>query len=207
VTPRSITLTRCFALATAVVLLAACTPTPPPSSEPPATSSASGAAPATSVAPSAPAGGQDVVAVGEDDGAFNILLFPRSICACNSLIFSTLFQLNDAGNAVQGDLVDHWDTQRDGLGYTLYLRSSAVWHDGQPVTADDVVFSFDVLRDPKNADQTDDLSKRLQRICADIEHAGVLVQRHQHAKAGPHARGHSFHGCVEFHLGAVRPHR
>jgi peptide/nickel transport system substrate-binding protein len=97
---------------------------------------------------------QIVLAVGKDDGAFNILLFPRSICACNSLIYSTLFVLNDAGTGVQGDLVDHWDSQPDGLGYSLYLRPNAVWHDGQPVTADDVVFSFDALRDPKNATTT-----------------------------------------------------
>jgi peptide/nickel transport system substrate-binding protein len=97
---------------------------------------------------------QIVLAVGKDDGAFNILLFPRSICACNSLIYSTLFVLNDAGTGVQGDLVDHWDSQPDGLGYSLYLRPNAVWHNGQPVTADDVVFSFDALRDPKNATTT-----------------------------------------------------
>jgi peptide/nickel transport system substrate-binding protein len=149
--PRTARLTRSFVQATAALLLAACgLPSPAaPVAQPP-----SAAAPPVSTSPPAAAEKQVVLAVGKDDGAFNILLFPRSICACNSLIYGTLFQLNDDGTGVQGDLVDHWDTQPDGLGYTLYLRQNAVWHDGQPVTADDVVFSFDALRDPKNATTT-----------------------------------------------------
>src|SRR5262249_28323369 len=97
-------------LGAALVLLVACGPTAPASPAP----NTAGAAPP---APASTAANQVVLAVGKDDGAFNILLFPRSICACNSLIFSTLMVLNDAGDGVQGDLVDHWDTQPDGLGY------------------------------------------------------------------------------------------
>lgn len=40
-------------------------------------------------------------------------------------------------------LADYWDVSADGLTYTFHINKDAMWHDGQPVTADDVVFSFD----------------------------------------------------------------
>ena len=57
-----------------------------------------------------------------------------------------------------------------------------------------------------HVDQTDDLRQSLQRVRADIQHARVFVQRHQHAKAGPHARRDGCHRGVQFHPGPVRPH-
>lgn len=41
------------------------------------------------------------------------------------------------------DLADYFELAEDGLTYTFYLNANATWHDGQPVTAEDVVFSFD----------------------------------------------------------------
>ena len=40
-------------------------------------------------------------------------------------------------------LADYWERSDDGLTYTFHLNQAATWHDGQPVTADDVVFSFE----------------------------------------------------------------
>lgn len=36
-----------------------------------------------------------------------------------------------------------WDFSDDGLGLTFHLRRDLVWSDGQPVTADDVVFTWE----------------------------------------------------------------
>ena len=41
------------------------------------------------------------------------------------------------------DLADYWDMTPDGLTFTFYLNKNATWHDGNPVTAADVVFSLD----------------------------------------------------------------
>src|SRR5690606_20234497 len=38
----------------------------------------------------------------------------------------------------------------NGLTYTIKLRDGAVFHDGSPVTAEDVVFSFDRVIDPES---------------------------------------------------------
>lgn len=49
-------------------------------------------------------------------------------------------------NTVQPGIAERWEV--DGLQYTFYLRD-AVWEDGQPVTADDFVYSFRRLLDPE----------------------------------------------------------
>jgi peptide/nickel transport system substrate-binding protein len=42
-------------------------------------------------------------------------------------------------------LADTWQQSPDGLTWTYHIRSGATWQDGQPVTADDVVFSYTYL--------------------------------------------------------------
>ena len=44
---------------------------------------------------------------------------------------------------IRGDLATSWDIQDGGQTYVFYLNENATWHDGKPVTADDVVFSMD----------------------------------------------------------------
>jgi len=40
-------------------------------------------------------------------------------------------------------LADSWEIADDGVTYTFHLHEGVKWHDGEPFTADDVVFSFD----------------------------------------------------------------
>ncbi|MGA2285796.1 MAG: peptide ABC transporter substrate-binding protein [Dehalococcoidia bacterium] len=64
-----------------------------------------------------------------------------------ALIFSGLTRLGPDGT-VQPDLAESWDISGDGLTYTFHLRQGVTWHDGEPFTADDVIFTYDALRDP-----------------------------------------------------------
>jgi peptide/nickel transport system substrate-binding protein len=48
------------------------------------------------------------------------------------------------GTPVPG-LADYWELADDGVTYTFYINENATWHDGNPVTADDVIFSFDSI--------------------------------------------------------------
>ena len=64
-----------------------------------------------------------------------------------SLIFSGLTDINEKGEVVP-DLARKWDISEDGLTYTFYLRPDVSWHDGKPLTADDMVFTIKALQDP-----------------------------------------------------------
>jgi peptide/nickel transport system substrate-binding protein len=48
--------------------------------------------------------------------------------------------------AYRPGLADKWE-RVDSLTWRFHLRPGARWHDGRPVTADDVVFSFDAFSD------------------------------------------------------------
>ena len=68
----------------------------------------------------------------------------RDVCA---LLFSGLTRMNASGE-VEPDLA-RWDAPSlDGLTYVFHLRQDARWHDGTPVTADDVIFTTGLLQDP-----------------------------------------------------------
>ena len=51
----------------------------------------------------------------------------------------------DAKNKLVGILAESWSVSDDGVVYTFKLRDGIKWHDGKPLTADDVVYSFDVI--------------------------------------------------------------
>ena len=57
------------------------------------------------------------------------------------MIYDTLFAL-DAKNDVKPQMVDKVDISADKLTYTMTLRDGLLWHDGQPVTAEDCVVSL-----------------------------------------------------------------
>jgi peptide/nickel transport system substrate-binding protein len=61
------------------------------------------------------------------------------------LIFSSLIKF-DAGGAPIPDLADPWGVSQDSKIYNIPIRPDAVWHDGQPVTTDDVIFTLDLIK-------------------------------------------------------------
>lgn len=63
------------------------------------------------------------------------------------LLFHSLVRTSPIDGYPAPDLADWWETSADGTVYTFHLPPAATWHDGQPVTAADVAFSFDVTLD------------------------------------------------------------
>jgi peptide/nickel transport system substrate-binding protein len=61
------------------------------------------------------------------------------------LLFSSLIKFDDRG-IPYGDLAAEWGISQDGTIYNFTLRSNALWSDGMPVTAKDVVFTIDLLK-------------------------------------------------------------
>lgn len=66
----------------------------------------------------------------------------------NLLVFETLTSSDATRPSYVPGLADSWELGADGKTYTFKLNQSAKWHDGQPFTADDVIFSFDAQSNP-----------------------------------------------------------
>jgi peptide/nickel transport system substrate-binding protein len=64
-------------------------------------------------------------------------------------IFQGLTRIDSRGDT-QPDLAKSWDISPDGLTYTFHLQTGVKFHDGTPMTADDVKFSLDRARAPKS---------------------------------------------------------
>jgi peptide/nickel transport system substrate-binding protein len=66
--------------------------------------------------------------------------------------FMMLYALHDAlvkpmpGNAMAPSLAESWSLSKDGLVYEFVLRQGVRFHNGDPLTADDVKFSFERYR-------------------------------------------------------------
>ena len=65
----------------------------------------------------------------------------------SQLIYSGLLRVGPNGNYI-GDLAESYTVSEDGLTYSFKIRKDAVWHDGLPVTADDIEFTIQKARDP-----------------------------------------------------------
>ena len=68
----------------------------------------------------------------------------------SSNIISGLMHI-DANLVPQGDLAESWTVSDDGKTYTFNLREGVTYHNGDKFTAEDVVFTYERSRDPKNS--------------------------------------------------------
>ena len=60
------------------------------------------------------------------------------------LLFSGMLRIDDRG-LPQADLATSWGISRDGMIYNFSLNPKAVWHDGEPVTSDDIIFTIQIM--------------------------------------------------------------
>lgn len=61
------------------------------------------------------------------------------------LLFSGLVRFDERGMP-HADLADSWGVSQDGTIYNFTIRPNAVWHDGTPVTSDDVLFTIEMMK-------------------------------------------------------------
>ncbi len=65
-----------------------------------------------------------------------------------SLIYSGLFKYNDK-QKLMPDLASDYTISADGKIYDINFRQDAKWSDGEPLTADDIVYTFETIADPE----------------------------------------------------------
>src|SRR3989441_8546822 len=98
-------------------------------------------------------------------------------------IMKVLYAMHDAlvkpmpGNAMAPSLAESWTVAKDGLSYEFVLRKGVVFHNGDPLTADDVKFSFERYRGAA--------SKLLREKAAAVGGVGPLRVRLRPQAEGP----------------------
>ena len=84
-----------------------------------------------------------VAAVSADPGHLNPAITTGSPThAVADSLFSGLLALDEKGEP-RPDLAERWQLSEDGMRARFELAPNAKWHDGRPVTADDVKFTFE----------------------------------------------------------------
>lgn len=131
-------------------------PTAAPAPTPAAATAAPAAAPTQAPASAAPAAGAAktlrFVWLGDITPIWHPVkweTFSQSTIFVN--IFNTLTKTDTDLTTVIPDLAERWEVSPDAKIYTFFLQKNVKWHDGQPFTGRDVVFTFS--RDVLNPNQ------------------------------------------------------
>jgi peptide/nickel transport system substrate-binding protein len=87
-----------------------------------------------------------------DPKTFNPLLAsdPASSAAVGAL-FDSLLRLDPLTERVEPFLATRWESNADGTEYRFFLRRNVRWHDGEPLTATDVEFTFEAIYDDRTS--------------------------------------------------------
>ena len=88
-----------------------------------------------------------------------------------SFLFDTLTWKDEKGATPW--LASRWEVSEEGTRWTFYLHEGVRWHDGEPLTAEDVVFTFDYLKEHL-APGFEALKQQIERAEAQDEHTVVL---------------------------------
>lgn len=141
----------------------AATPAPAPAAAEP-TKAPEAAAPAAVEPTAAPAAAEPTkapeAAPAGSEGPAGVFRSPmRTGCAVGTLwttcgrrideaFLQGLAQVKWTADGVEPLLAESWDMEEGGKAFVFHLREGVKWHDGEPFTADDVVFSFNIFANP-----------------------------------------------------------
>ena len=64
------------------------------------------------------------------------------------LVYQSMVGVNPVDGTFIPRIADSWELGSDGVTYRFALNPDATWHDGKPLTADDIIYSLDVMLDP-----------------------------------------------------------
>ena len=139
-----------------VFVLSACAPaatatSAPESTEAPATEAPATEAPTAAPATEAPAstGPAGVLRLPLRPGVTVGSLWSAAGRHLDEAFLSELAQIKWTADGVEPMLATSWDMEGDGTAFVFNLREGVKWSDGEPFTADDVIYTFNIYANPK----------------------------------------------------------
>ncbi|PJC37163.1 hypothetical protein CO046_01875 [Candidatus Peregrinibacteria bacterium CG_4_9_14_0_2_um_filter_53_11] len=115
----------------------------------------------------------------------------------SELVFSGLIRYDPEAKNFYPDLAENFQQSEKGRVVTVTLRSDALWHDGEPVTADDVVFTFrDLIQNPAFANPV--LKSTFERV--QVEKVDETIVRFTLPQANSYFISNLTVGIVPQHL-------
>jgi microcin C transport system substrate-binding protein len=98
----------------------------------------------------APKGGNFIVNLGPEPPTLHPITSTDGYSAkVRSYVVETLLTRNATTYDWEPQLAEKWEISKDGKVFTFFLRPKATFHDGKPVTTEDVKFSLEAIFDPK----------------------------------------------------------
>lgn len=152
-------------LALLALLLAGCGAAPPGASNATAPAGDGTAAPAEPTA-AAPTGSGGTLRVGRTAAPDSLnpgVSFLVEAGDIQDLVYDTLIRIDLKTQAYPG-LADEWSVAEDGRTWTFKLNPGAKWHDGAPVTAEDVKFTFEMIAGFDSFSTIKDFTSLLEKV-------------------------------------------
>ena len=94
-----------------------------------------------------------------------------------NLIFSSLVRFDAAQKPVP-DLAEAWEVSDDGLMWTFFIRDDVRFHDGYPLRARDVEFTYGSIMDPENASPMAERYELIDRVETEGDYVFRIVLRY-----------------------------
>lgn len=63
-------------------------------------------------------------------------------------VFESLIKIDKSQKAI-GELAESWEYSQDGTILTFQLKENIFWQDGTPLTSDDVIYTFELIKNPQ----------------------------------------------------------
>jgi len=119
---------------------------------------------------------------GNISGLIPNVLTDASSFEIGSLIYSGLVTRDKDLNII-GELAESWEFSPDCLDLTFRLRRNAKWHDGRPFTADDVIFTYETMINPKTPTAYREDFRAVEKVEAPDPYTLHVRYKRPHAKA------------------------
>ena len=120
--------------------------------------------------------------IGDASNLIPVLASDTSSTEITSLVYNGLVKVGKNVDIV-GDLAESWEVSEDNRTITFHLRKGVKWHDGEPFTAKDCLFTYQVMIDPKTPTAYAEQFKQVEKAEIVDDHTFRVTYKRPFARA------------------------